>query len=246
MQNTEQLSLQWDDFKDNISSTFAELRGGKDFSDVTLVSEDGKQIETHKIILASSSPFFKNVLIKNKHQHPLIYMKGVKFDQLSSFVDFLYFGETRVDEENLETFLALADELKLKGLSSEGVEKEHIGNDRISRKSKKNSSPNPSFTKHAIEDEDEKAILLKQPISSLELSELDEQIESMTSATGKTESTRGGKIFACKVCGKEGSRKDLRRHIESKHISGIVHNCDICGKTTRSRDAMRQHKRSHL
>ena len=67
--------------------------------------------------------------------------------------------------------------------------------------------------------------------------ELDKQIESMNRTTGK--------IFACKVCGKESSRKDIVRHIESLHISGVSHNCDFCDKVTRSGDAMRQHKRTH-
>ena len=129
MQTTEKLCLQWNDFKENIGSTFAELRDGKDLADVTLACEDGEQIEAHRIVLASSSPVFKNLLVKNQHPHPLIYMKGVKFDQLSAIVDFIYFGETRTFEENLETFLALAEELKLKGLTSAGVEmNEHIIN----------------------------------------------------------------------------------------------------------------------
>ena len=246
MQTTEKLCLQWNDFKENIGSTFAELRDGKDFADVTLACEDGEQIEAHRIVLASSSPVFKNLLVKNKHPHPLIYMKGVKFDQLSAIVDFIYFGETRTFEENLETFLALAEELKLKGLTSAGVEmNEHIMNMKTSPKSKKKQRTSqtvlhPRLTEqYQVEYVDRKPTLLEEPIPSLkeavavELGQLDQQIESMTSVTDRTEPTRGGKIFACKVCGKEGSRKDVGRHIESKHITGVVHNCDICGKTAR-------------
>ena len=43
------------DFEDN---AFGELREGKDFSDVTLASEDVQQVEAHKEVLTSSSPFF--------------------------------------------------------------------------------------------------------------------------------------------------------------------------------------------
>ena len=64
----------------------------KDFTDVTLACEDGKQVEAHKVILASSSPFFQSILKKNKHIHPLIYMRGVKSDDLLAIVDFLYSG----------------------------------------------------------------------------------------------------------------------------------------------------------
>ena len=33
----------------------------KDFTDVTLACEDGKQVEAHKVILAASSPFFSTL-----------------------------------------------------------------------------------------------------------------------------------------------------------------------------------------
>ena len=70
----ERLCLQWKDFKENISSTFGDLREDKDFTDVTLVCEDGQQVEAHKVVLVASSPFFLNILKRNKHPHPLIYM----------------------------------------------------------------------------------------------------------------------------------------------------------------------------
>ena len=42
MNNSEKLYLQWNDFKQNISSSFGELREDKDLTDVTLACEDGK------------------------------------------------------------------------------------------------------------------------------------------------------------------------------------------------------------
>merc|ERR1712208_259969 len=92
------------------------LREDNDFVDVTLVCEDGQQVEAHKVILASSSPFFQKLLGRNKHPHPLIYMRGVKSDDLLAIVDFLYCGEANVFQENLDSFLAVAEELQLKGL----------------------------------------------------------------------------------------------------------------------------------
>ena len=56
---SEQLCLQWNDFKKNVNSAFKSLRNDREFTDVTLVCEDGQQMEAHKVILASSSPFFQ-------------------------------------------------------------------------------------------------------------------------------------------------------------------------------------------
>ena len=90
---------------------------------MTLVCEDGTQIETHKTILASSSPFLMEIL-KNKHPHPMIYMRGLKADDLVAMVDFLYYGEANVNQESLEVFLSFAEELRLKGLISSSTKRD--------------------------------------------------------------------------------------------------------------------------
>ena len=121
---SEKLCLQWNDFQENVKSTFVNLRGDKHFTDVTLACEDGQQLEAHKVILAASSPFFQKLLERNKHPHPLIYMRGVKSEDLFTIVDFLYRGEANVFQENLDSFLAIAEELQLKGLMGRAEEKE--------------------------------------------------------------------------------------------------------------------------
>ena len=121
---SEKLCLQWNDFQDNVKSAFGNLREGTDFADVTLACEDGHQIEAHKVVLAASSPFFQAILKRNKHSHPLIYMRGVKSVDLVAMVDFLYSGEANVYQENLDSFLAIAEELQLKGLQGSKEENE--------------------------------------------------------------------------------------------------------------------------
>ena len=43
-------------------------------------------------------------------------MRGLKSEDLFAIVDFLYHGEANVFQENLDSFLAVAEELQLKGL----------------------------------------------------------------------------------------------------------------------------------
>ena len=120
---SQKLRLKWDDYQENLNIAFWSLREDNEFADVTLASEDGQQMDAHKVILAASSPFFQNLLKMNKHPHPLIYMRGVKpenllavVDFLLAVVDFLYRGEANVYQENLDSFLAIAEEFQLKGL----------------------------------------------------------------------------------------------------------------------------------
>ena len=100
----EKLYLQWNDFKENVNSAFGRLRDDKEFTDVTLAFEDGEQMEAHRVILAISSPLFENILQRSKHPHPLIYLAGFKSEDMMAILDFVYFGEAKVDQENtLET-----------------------------------------------------------------------------------------------------------------------------------------------
>ena len=92
----EKLCSQWNEFKENVSSVFGDLRQDNELTDVTLVCEDGQQVEAHKVVLVASSPFFLNILKKNKHPHPLIYMRGVSPENLMAMVEFFYNGEANV------------------------------------------------------------------------------------------------------------------------------------------------------
>ena len=68
----EKLCLQWNDFRENVSSAFGDLREDKEFTDVTLACEDGQQMEAHKVILATSSPFFDDILQRKAFPPPRV------------------------------------------------------------------------------------------------------------------------------------------------------------------------------
>jgi len=113
---SEKFCLRWNDFESNISSAFRELRDDKDFFDVTLACED-EQIQAHKVILSACSPFFRNILRRNTHPNPLLYLKGVRYPDLQAVLNFMYHGEVNVAQEELNSFLAVAEDLKVKGLT---------------------------------------------------------------------------------------------------------------------------------
>ena len=252
MTSSEKLCLQWNDFQENLNSAFRELRSDTDLSDVTLVSEDGGQVEAHKVVLASSSPFFANLLKRNKHPHPLIFMRGVKEEVLLAIVDFLYNGEANVFQENLDSFLAVAEDLRLKGLTSsaEGNTSQETHNVKATEKFK----PPPTFhqeqSKRQIESQESFENSYKMSVATtnnqlvnVDLNQLDDQIKSMMEHTGNCIMVGKAKqkIIICKVCGKEDQLGNIMKHIESNHITGITHTCDICKKTCRSRNALYVH-----
>jgi len=121
MATKDKFCLKWNDFESNISAAFRELREDKDFFDVTLACDDD-QIQAHKVILSACSPFFRKVLRRNRHEHPLLYLKGVKYADLVSVLSFMYHGEVDISQEDLNTFLAVAQDLKVKGLTEKAGE----------------------------------------------------------------------------------------------------------------------------
>lgn len=64
----------------------------------------------------------RSILKKNPHQHPLLYLKGVKFKELVSVLNFMYMGEVNVAQEELNSFLSVAEELRVKGLTQNNAD----------------------------------------------------------------------------------------------------------------------------
>ena len=241
MSSTEKLCLQWNDFKENIISSCSDLREDKELTDVTLACEDGQQIEAHKVILASSSPFFMELLKKNKHPHPLVYMRGVSSESLIAIIDFLYHGEANILNDNIDPFLALAEELRLKGLSRGAADgQENQQTERVfmkeegSKQFQKTPSPNPD---NSIDT----AVALPNDKISVGLGDLDDQIRSMITKSEISAGQGKGFMATCNMCGKQGPYFSMPNHVEANHITGVSHACDICGKTSRSRHALRLH-----
>ena len=121
MHDSANIFLRRNNFQSTIISSFRNLHSDQDLTDVTLVSEDGKMIESHKIVLSSSSPFFLDLLSRQRHPNPLIYMKGTRSGELEPMVEFLYTGEVSVPEAHFESFLGLAAELRLEGFGREKI-----------------------------------------------------------------------------------------------------------------------------
>ena len=116
MASREKFCLKWNDFESNISSSFKSLREDNDYMDVTLACEQD-QISAHKVVLSACSSFFKTILKRNPHQHPLLYLRGISYSNIESLINFMYYGEVSIAQEELNSFLAVAEELQVKGLT---------------------------------------------------------------------------------------------------------------------------------
>ena len=252
MNSSDRFCVKWNKFHDNISSTFGSLREDTDFADVTLVCEDGQQVEAHKVILAASSTFFQNILKTIKHTHPLIYMKGMKTEYMLALLDFMYHGEANIYVDNLDSFLILAEDLNLKGISgiAQGIQTRLNTSDQQKEvstiKREMETTSDYSLTENVVqekaddsENDDKRVVDLMDCKVSVGSDELDEKIKSMMSLSGYVSS--GRKLWSCKVCRKEGHWTNIKNHIELSHFEDISHPCNFCDKTFRTTNANRRH-----
>ena len=160
-------------------------------------------------------------------------------------------------QDDLDTFLALAEEFQLTGLM--GNSEERFG------ESNKDKSCAPQQSLSTIHDEtvsqmspklENQTIFggrrsLALPINSslavpenlsLDWLELVEKVRSMMEKSQNNLGNRHGFAYLCKVCGKEGRDHVIKDHIEANHLEGIVNPCNLCEKTFGARVNLRLHK----
>ena len=247
---SEKMCLQWNDFKENVKTAFGNLREDKHFTDVTLACEDGQQLEAHKVILAASSPFFQKLLEKNKHPHPLVYMRGLNSEDLVAIVDFIYLGEANVFQENLDSFQDIGQELQLKSLMGKTdakVEKDEKFESQMTEPTTKPSNCKGAEIQRNFQNrQDSKGIEAETTVAlssqfSANFQELEERVRSLMEKSQKNFANGLQKAYVCKVCGKEGLCGNIKNHIEANHLEGIVLPCNNCEKTFRCSNSLRNH-----
>ena len=189
-------------------------------------------------------------------------MKGIKSEDLLAIVDFLYCGEANVHQENLDSFLAIAEELKLKGLMGQPKDNEKKTESNYMDPTHQQMFPKPFYKRgkssmktelnqpnfdlemdqqpQTVQTSNERRISIPNVVSG-DLQELDEKVKSMMEASQNIlPNGRTAKI--CKLCGKEGQSMGIRDHIEANHLEGVSLPCNLCEKTYRSRIILRKHK----
>ena len=263
--NSEGLILKWNDFEQNTSFTFKSSKGNLEFSDVTLVAEDGQHIEAHKLIISSGCEFFTNLFNISKAGHTVVFMRGIQFEALSAIVDFIYSGETKIPSKDLTDFLAIADELKLKGLSKEKALKEYengvmdstneagsIKNEHSQNCDNPKEDPKDYIKKN--EEAFSKEALIKEQnhvndIDNVQLSDLisritdgSKDVKAREVAMNLMLANLGGK-WTCPICENIcKTKQSLRTHIEGLHCSReLSYTCNICEKICRSKHALACH-----
>ena len=255
---SEKFNLKWNDFQFNVSKSFGLFRNEKYLQDITLVSEDMKHVQAHKLVLSACSEYFRNILQQtDTGGKTFLCLDGVYSDDLRNVLDYVYDGEVKIHQEGLDKFLTIAQKLKLEGLMENSEDNDNL-----------HQPQQEAFTaKQEYEDENPNIMEMKMTIAvpksftprqrkPLHQSNTLVVIQSETGEIVSKEEHRqqlydnvqvnSDDTATCKVCGKTfgGKRKDAmknaRRHVEV-HMEGLTYNCSHCDKTFRSKNSFNVH-----
>ena len=77
-------------------------------TDITLSTEDGKNFEAHRVILAARSPYFASVVPRLRSEGAVVFLRGVKGAHLDKVLKFIYGVSVSVSRHQLKPILEVA------------------------------------------------------------------------------------------------------------------------------------------
>lgn len=121
---------------DYVKSVFVEmneLRKEECFCDVTIECDDGRHFEGHRIVLASSSPYFRAMFTHNmqESQQKLVKIRQVESRVMEELLNFAYTGKTKLasrEQDFIESLLLASNMLQFQRVEDSCIAfiKEHI------------------------------------------------------------------------------------------------------------------------
>ena len=157
--------LRFNFFSDHLVGAFKCLAAEGHFVDVTLVSDDQIQTKAHKVLLSAFSPVLKTLLVNNPHSHPLLFLRGIKQKELQAILNLIYFGETKVEESNVNKLMCIARDLGITDITSEQSEVDLPYITTVDEKSKhsdhEHENKTDNKTENPLERSDRDKIIMK-------------------------------------------------------------------------------------
>ena len=239
----ERFSLKWNDFDTNTLKAFGLLRNEDFLQDVTLVGDDNHQVAAHKLVLSACSDYFKTIFKTNKHSHPLLCLEGMSSSDISNILDYMYNGEVKIFQDDIDRFLAVAQRFKLEGIGEE------ILNDPSKPKTRQDTlmrdcaKINPMILPQVNELNATTELATTMENESIKMAMTDEEKINIDDKIHQLVVKTNDGLFQCNLCGKSAKQKiHVKNHIEAKHLEGIEIPCPICGKKFRSNNSLFIHK----
>lgn len=229
--------------------------------DVTIYCDDG-QLNAHKLVLAASSTYFRNLFtrMKNAFHYPIIVLREMPVNDLKSIIQYIYHGEVHVPIDRVDSFRRYADYLQIDGVESSV-------NAILASSSNMSTSHHTLFTAHSaggtisaisninsntqsnkIHPQYPPSANCKPPrghSSRSNNSHLNNNIINNSSNNNSDNSTNNKAKHACPICLKGFTHGfTLKRHMKLHSQSRLSIYCDVCSKSYSCKDSYLRHKKS--
>ena len=204
----EKCNISWQAYSDHLPRLLREMMTTEAFTDVTLICDDhgNKKIKAHRNILAACSPVFKNIFENSEANHPIVFLKGIKYSEMNSILHFIYLGETTFQQDRLNEFLN----------ASKSLEIPELGDVQDYNQDVVKQEPGTNLTFETQDDQ-------QQDDTNTMGNEHEDPLLSTSS-----QDIKQGPSFPCGECSKVyNNARSLKRHEQATH-EGIKYHCQIC------------------
>ena len=122
MDNDGIVNVQWSSFQQHIQDSRRELFETKNYCDVTLVSKDMKKFTADKAIVGPASGLLNKIFLSKREPKLTILLKDVMDVELAAVLQFVYLGETIIEESRIDQFRAATKILQIVGMENQPSE----------------------------------------------------------------------------------------------------------------------------
>ena len=244
----------WHSYSDHLKEMMHIMKTDDTFTDVTLVSDDGRKVKAHKVVLGASSPIMKDMMTRENKS--IVNLKGIAYEEIDSILQFIYLGEATLHPDRMKEFLVAAQKMKVKELCKESkmiFERNNAMNfehQQIKKEVVMHTSE--QYDKDCTKQANKQSVLATQ-IQSIHEGEVslkypcnqcDHQFTQKSNLTTHIKSVHEGVKYACNHCDYQATTQgNLKIHIQALH-EGVKYACNQCDYQATEKGSLKTHIQS--
>ena len=227
----EKFSLIWNDYNSHLSELMRGMLKRPDLSDVTLICDESS-FKVHKVVLSACSEVFTDIVKQTQGSNSVIYLRGIPAKQMETLVEFMYLGQAQMFEGQIEDFLNIARDLKIKGTGlsdnnvsmDNGYSMEKNVEDESYRETKESTVQSVNEKETIFESNKIQPVALQKTPGSLECPDCGRTFTQRGQLNLHIRSIHHGiRQHHCNFCEYKATTKfNLKVHLKSRHLESLI------------------------
>ena len=226
--------ISWNTYPEHVTEMLHDMIRYKELSDVTLICDDRKELKAHKIVLSACSKVFNSIFKEHSVDNSVIYLSGIKHQEMESILDFMYVGVASFEKDRMNDLVDMTQSLEVKEI---GYFKDYFNVKKINTDENEVRQLKEELMNEINEDkfQNDNIDFGKSRRLSFKRNLVD--VSNLQTEEGK---------FTCHQCQKEfSSDLGFRIHIQSKH-QDLKYSCNECNFQAVTPSHLKGHIKSKL